>query len=212
MPEHSHSHIASKEQILVEWFCDNLSYSKSANRKVNEAIANRLPYVILEKDDISVTGNTHVCDLTRKTITLQATSGILEIPFLMENSQITFRHNGHTLTFPQSEYNKVIYHIKYGQSKFFISMPFYLIDLVKFKQINFFTNYERDIYKKETKMDFSDQGFKGKVKAFYNEKWAQLIYSFKDADACMLGEAVGKMKNYIEKHRNMETMPIKEIR
>ncbi len=35
------------EQIEVEWFCETLAYNKNANNKINDAIANQLPSVML---------------------------------------------------------------------------------------------------------------------------------------------------------------------
>jgi hypothetical protein len=41
IPEYS-PFTADNEEIMVEWFCEKIAYSKSANTKINDAIANRL--------------------------------------------------------------------------------------------------------------------------------------------------------------------------
>ena len=108
---------------------------------------NKLPSIILDnRDMLSVPPEPHLIDLNKMTVTyqgkLKAKKGVKEVPFKIEKDEITFEYDGHQLKFPPSEYNAVVYHQKIGlQSRFYVHLQYYLIDLVNKKQINIFTRY-----------------------------------------------------------------------
>lgn len=96
------------------------------------------------------------------------------------------------------------------QSRFYINLPFYLIDLTQQKQINIFTNFERPISKVENKI-LRKEHYEGYVKAFYHKPMTELIYNFQENEVKSLQEAVKKMEDYKTSLWIKEEVKIKDI-
>ena len=62
-----------RDQLVIEWSCDNYPYAKSGNSKINDAISKGEAFCILTEDDLynlrHRIGSNFICDLQRKILT-----------------------------------------------------------------------------------------------------------------------------------------------
>lgn len=99
-----------------------------------------------------------------------------EISFKQGRNSYVFTYNGKEFVFPQSQKNIVNYHLA-TQTKmaFYLSMPFYEIDINKRQQKNIFSGYPRPISSVQVPIPSL---YNEDVEARYDVKVSELAYSF----------------------------------
>jgi hypothetical protein len=142
-----HSSLLATQQVIVEWFCEGVSYSKTGNDKLNDAVANGSVKCLLYTEDLTQvngrTARTHTCNIKQKTLRNIKTGE--EIPLVEQNGLFTFTYKNYDFQFTHQQENLVKYYGRSAMTSFYLSLAYYELDLSALTQTNLFTGKQRKV-------------------------------------------------------------------